>query len=177
MAAPISRPSGLGEVSGPVEVLEIPTASKVDALNAGDRACSAFPRFYVDADVLLTLESVRRIADVLEGGPLLAAAPDLHVDLRSSTPLVRSYYRIWCRLQSVESDLVGRGVYAISAPGRERFGTFPDLVADDHFVRSVFRSVGIWADFMSPIPLSPLASRFRILQLLQPFPPLHLFNP
>ena len=39
-----------------------PRASKTAALNLGDARVSGFPRFYVDADVMLPLASIRRIA-------------------------------------------------------------------------------------------------------------------
>ena len=35
-------------------------------------------------------------------------------------------------------DMVGTGVYALSAEGRRRFGTFPELIADDQFVQQLF---------------------------------------
>ena len=59
----------------PVEVVELSTASKVAALRRGEEVAKGFPRFYVDADVLLPLESIRRVAEVLQRGPWLAAAP------------------------------------------------------------------------------------------------------
>ena len=45
-----------------VRVIETPVASKTAALNLGDARVSGFPRFYVDADVVLPIASIRRIA-------------------------------------------------------------------------------------------------------------------
>src|SRR5688500_5793780 len=44
-----------------VRVLETPVGSKSLALNLGDHAATAFPRFYVDADVRISAESLRKI--------------------------------------------------------------------------------------------------------------------
>jgi glycosyltransferase involved in cell wall biosynthesis len=123
-----------------VRVLETPEASKTAALNLGDGAVSGFPRFYVDADVTLPLESVRRIAARLAEGDALAAAPVMSLDLRGSSPAVRAYYRVWTRLPYVREGMIGVGVYALSEDGRRRFGEFPDVIADDGYVRVLFGS-------------------------------------
>lgn len=121
-----------------VRVLETPQASKTGALNLGDAVVSGFPRFYVDADVTLTLESVRRIVARLAEGDALAAAPVLDLDLRGSSLAVRAYYRVWVRLPYVREGMIGVGVYALSEDGRRRFGRFPDVIADDGYVRTLF---------------------------------------
>ncbi|HVX47413.1 MAG TPA: glycosyltransferase [Mycobacteriales bacterium] len=121
----------------PVRVVAVAAASKVAALNAGEAVATGFPRFYVDADVEFDTVALRRVAAALSGS-VLAAAPELAIDTAGSDPLVRSYYRVWCRLPSVRDDLVGRGVYALSGPGRARFASFPDVANDDHFIRETF---------------------------------------
>ncbi|MGH8932792.1 MAG: glycosyltransferase [Egibacteraceae bacterium] len=121
----------------PVRVLSLPVASKIAALNLGDQAATGFPRFYADADIGLDVHTVREVAAVLRGG-VLAASPGLDLRTDESTRWVRRYYRLWRELPSTKSDLVGRGVYAVSEAGRRRFGAFPDVIGDDHFVRSIF---------------------------------------
>lgn len=121
-----------------VEVLETPVASKTAALNLGDARAEGFPRFYVDADVVVSVDAVRHIADVLERGPALAAAPTMEMDMRSSTWPVRAYYRIWTRLPYVREGMIGVGVYALSETGRSRFERFPEVISDDGFVRMLF---------------------------------------
>jgi len=122
----------------PVIVLVTTDASKSHALNLGDGAASGFPRFYLDADVELSIDSVRAVAAAFRPGEVLAAAPGLAMDVSNSSAAVRAYYRIWTRLPSVRTDLVGRGVYAVSAEGRQRFDAFPEVIADDHFIRTTF---------------------------------------
>lgn len=123
----------------PVRVLETDVPSKILALNLGDQAATGFPRFYIDADVEVSLASVRKVAELLRTGTYLAASPGLKVDTSHSSLLVRSFYRFWSLLPHVESDLVGRGVYAVSREGRARFTGFPEnVVADDYFIRNLF---------------------------------------
>ena len=121
-----------------VRVIETPIASKTAALNLGDAVVSGFPRFYVDADVTLPLASVRRIAARLAERDALAAAPVMEVDLRGSSLAVRAYYRVWTRLPYVREGMIGVGVYALSEDGRRRFEAFPDVIADDGYVRMLF---------------------------------------
>jgi glycosyltransferase involved in cell wall biosynthesis len=121
-----------------VRVIETPIASKTAALNLGDQAVGGFPRFYVDADVRLPLTSVRRIADRLADPYVLAAAPVMRVDVQGVSRAVRAYYRVWTRLPYVREGMIGVGVYALSEDGRRRFEVFPDVIADDGYVRMLF---------------------------------------
>ncbi|MCC6360783.1 MAG: glycosyltransferase [Phycisphaerales bacterium] len=128
------------EFGPPVRVLDIPVASKIAALNAADEVATGFPRFYVDADVVLDLRSIRRMAEVLRSGRTLAAWPELRMDLSHASWPVRAFYRVWTSLPYNRlHGTVGTGVYALSAAGRARFGRFPDIIADDGFVRFTFR--------------------------------------
>jgi glycosyltransferase involved in cell wall biosynthesis len=127
-----------GEFGEPVRVIESPIPSKRQALNLGERSARAFPRFYVDADVVLPIESIRAVAAALEDGPFLAAAPRMQVDLRHRGWAVRAYYDIWTRLPYVSEGIIGSGVYALSESGRARFDRFPEITSDDGFVRLLF---------------------------------------
>ncbi len=125
-------------VGSPVKVIETDVPSKCNALNLGDDAARYFPRFYVDADVCLPLESVRQVGAVLEDGLYLAAAPRMEVDLRQRGWSVRAYYHVWLSLPYCRDAMIGSGVYALSEAGRKRFGRFPETKADDTFVRLLF---------------------------------------
>ena len=120
--------------------LDTAVASKTHALNLGDSAAHWFPRFYQDADVVLELDTVFRVADALQRGLCLAAAPAIHMDLRDSSWAVCAYYDIWQRLPYVREGMIGCGVYALSEEGRKRFSVFPDVIADDGFIRALFKS-------------------------------------
>lgn len=122
-----------------VTVVELRQGSKPAALNAGDATATRFPRLYLDADVTLDRQAVRALAAAVQPqGPALAAAPALHLDTAHSSPLVRSYQQVWQRLPQIREGLMGRGAYLLSRAGRERFGAWPDLIADDALINERF---------------------------------------
>ena len=122
----------------PVRVIETEVGSKAHALNLGDQASLAFPRIYVDADVIITLSSIRALAARLDLGDVLAVAPQSCVDLDGCSWYVRAYYDVRSRLPSARQGIGGSGVYALSHAGRRRFGEFPNVAADDSYVRIQF---------------------------------------
>lgn len=122
-----------------VHVDELPVASKAAALNRGDDLATAYPRVYIDADIEMRGRDLLMLARALHGqdGPL-AGAPELRVEASERPWGVRSYYRVWTRTAYVTQDLIGSGVYGLSAAGRRRFGRFPTIIADDLFVYRQF---------------------------------------
>ncbi|MCK1712908.1 MULTISPECIES: glycosyltransferase [unclassified Bradyrhizobium] len=122
-----------------VHVVESDIARKTHALNLGDQISGVFPRVYVDADIVITVEAIRALAKRLEQGDVLAVAPTADIDLTSCSWLVRKYYAIRSRLPSSREGIGGSGVYALSEAGRRRFGQFPEIIADDTYVRLQFR--------------------------------------
>lgn len=123
----------------PVRVIETAVPSKTHALNLADASATGFPRIYMDADVIVSRDSIRKIAASLDGGSVLAAAPrPVDVFLPETTWAVRAYYRFWGALPYIQDGMIAAGVYALSRDGRERFEAFPDLIADDGYVRLQF---------------------------------------
>ena len=123
-----------------VQVLESPVASKNAALNMGDEHATSFPRFFLDADIVLPLADLRTVADVLRGGEIHGAAPRMEVDLSDRGWAIRAFYDVWMQTPYVTDNMLGCGVYAISENGRARFDQFPDIIADDCFIRLLFES-------------------------------------
>lgn len=126
-----------------VRVLDLPTPGKAAALNAGDAVATSTPRIYLDADVATTSATVRALADALtqpgrDGTTPLAAVPDRHLVLAGRPLAVRCYYAIQSRLPAARTGLYGRGMIALSAAGRSRFEHFPEVLADDLFLDSLF---------------------------------------
>lgn len=127
-----------------VRVLDRPEPGKVGALNAGDAVAVGFPRLYLDADIVLDTAGVRALAAAVTpsarhaGPPFLAAAPRRELDVTGRPPLVRAYFAVHSKLPALQGALFGRGAMALSEVGRARFGEFPDVVADDLFLDSLF---------------------------------------
>jgi hypothetical protein len=79
------------------------------------------------------------LARRLERGDVLAVAPTPDINLTGCSWLVRKYYDVRSRLPSSREGIGGSGVYALSEKGRRRFTQFPDVIADDAYVRLQFK--------------------------------------
>jgi glycosyltransferase involved in cell wall biosynthesis len=132
--ASVARSFGL-----PVRVIETAVANKANALNLGDQAARGFPRIYLDADVVLTTDAIRELADSLKGDKIVAVAPTGRYDMRGCSWLVRAFFEVRSYLPSAREGIGGSGVYALSEKGRSRFKRFPAVIADDGYVRLQFR--------------------------------------
>jgi len=144
--ADVARSSGY-----PVRVIELAVASKAAALRAGDAAARAFPRLYLDADVVLPGASARQILEHLATGTV-AARPPIQYEVDRASTLVRRYYRARSQMPAVLHSLWGAGVYGLSAEGRSRFDVFPDLGADDLWIDGQFEPAEI--DIVACDPVS-----------------------
>lgn len=120
-----------------VRVAEITTASKTAALNAGDELATGDVRVYMDADVPADADLIHALAAAVTRPGTEAAVPRLVPDASASTRPVRAYYRVNARLPVFRGRLFGRGVVALSAAARARFGRFPELTADDMFLDAI----------------------------------------
>ncbi len=127
-------------VSPAVRVEEIAEASKVAALNRGDELASAFPRIYLDADVVVSGRSVSAIVKALAAPGRLSAEPRPRMELAGCSIWVRRWYAVWLALHGEIPGKIGCGVVAVSEAGRARFASFPRVIADDLFARAHFSS-------------------------------------
>ncbi len=130
-----------------VRVIELETGSKPAALNAGNRAARATPRFFVDADVAVSFGALAATTAVLREPGVKAAAPQRTFDFEGCAWPVRRYFAVWQTLPFAEEGMGGCGVYGLSEQGLAEIGEFPDIISDDGYVRARFavaerRSVG-----------------------------------
>ena len=146
--------------------METPRPSKVAALDLGDAAVSTYPRIYLDADIVVTPETVQDLCAALAGpGAPLVAVPSRHLELAGRPLVVRAYYAVQRHLPAFELGLFGRGLVALSREGRDRFGTFPEQVADDLFLDSLFttdervRLPGLTTSVETPLRVRDLLDR------------------
>lgn len=156
------------ELGHELVVLELPRPGKAAALNAASPFTRGCPVVFLDADTVLVPGTLRALAQALGAwAPALLAAPSPLL-VRPRTPTARSYAAVWRTLPAVASDVIGAGCYAVNAAGRARWSAFPDVVADDAYVRSRFareeRRVGSGA-FLLELPerreLVRVLSRWR----------------
>jgi hypothetical protein len=121
-----------------VRVIELPVGSKPAALNAGNRAARATPRFFLDADVAVTYQALAASADALARPGVKTAAPRRRLELDGCSWLVRRYYHVWRQLPFARDGIGGCGVYGLSGAALAEIGEFPDVLSDDGFVRRRF---------------------------------------
>lgn len=139
-------------------VIERATTGKAAALNTGDDVCPpGAHRLYLDADVRLAPRAFVALVTAFDGG-VDFAAPMLALDYSDSPSACQAYWRCWAALPNVRRQVVGAGAYGVSARGRARWARFPDLIADDLFVRSHFsKEEGVTidgVDFTTSAPTS-----------------------
>jgi glycosyltransferase involved in cell wall biosynthesis len=125
-----------------MRVLELPSPSKVMALNAADAVATRWPRLYLDADVTIDPDALRDVFARLGHGDLLAARPPFTYDTSGASRLVRAFYRARRRIPSTNQAMWGAGAFAVSESGHRRFGEFPlislKFSGDDLFVDHQF---------------------------------------
>jgi len=171
------------DISDKIICLEVKRPSKTNALNVGDAAAHYFPRVYMDADIKISGLEIKKMCRVLGDNQLLAVSPCMKMALAHASWVVRAYYAVWSSLPYCRAGLIGVGVYALSEEGRQRFGLFPDVVADDGYVRLQFNEhqrsavAGVDAVVTAPARLSGLLkiktrSRLGEYQLRAQFPSL-----
>ena len=170
-------------VSDKILCLEVDTPSKTNALNVGDAAAHYFPRVYMDADIQLSTDGIEKMAAELNNKKLLAVSPCMNMKISHSSWMVKAYYNVWSRLPYCQAGMIGVGVYVLSEEGRGKFGEFPDIIADDGFVRLQFSDeqrgavTGVESVITAPSKLSGLIkiktrSRLGEYELRSKFPAL-----
>ncbi|NSY40585.1 glycosyltransferase family A protein [Leisingera sp. ANG59] len=120
-----------------LQVLELPEGDKLAALNAGDAAARGDILIYLDADVLIAPDLIAQVAEALDldapryasGRPEVAAA---------QSAVTRAYARFWMRLPFFSSGAPGFGIFTMNRAGRQRWGDWPNIIADDIFARLNF---------------------------------------
>ncbi len=116
------------------EILILDRPGKTPALQAGDDALGdLFPRFYLDADVILQQDSFPRLLrPLLDGSADLIAARIIHAT-DGVSPLSAAIARCWEALPYAR-QLAFLGIVGLSATGRRNWGHWPVVTGDDIFV-------------------------------------------
>lgn len=151
-----------------VEVVELAQGGKPLALNAGDAAATSYPRIYLDADIRVPPGGVAALVKALARPDVLAAVPGRRVDTAGRPWPVRAYSEVHSRLPALREGLFGRGMIALSEEGRARFDQFPNLVADDVFVDSLYSGQEkAHVDDVQVVVAAPFTTRDLIRRLVR----------
>lgn len=122
-----------------VKVIESELGNKANALNLADEQTDVYPRIYVDADITLSTQALRKTCKALSAtDEPRVAAPRLNIVLESTRYLVKCYYKIWELLPYCQRNMVGSGVYGLNQAGHEQIEQFPNLLAEDEYIRLNF---------------------------------------
>jgi glycosyltransferase involved in cell wall biosynthesis len=120
-----------------LRVMDIPQGDKIMALNAGDDRAIGSIRVYLDADVIVSPALLAELTEELATSRARFATGTPRIDVPNNWAIIQ-YARFWQRLPFVRMGAPGFGVYAVNTNGRARWGMFPDVIADDTFVRVNF---------------------------------------
>lgn len=122
-----------------VKIIESDLGNKANALNLADQVTEVYPRIYVDADVTISTQALRKTFKALSAiDEPRVAAPRLNVMLESTRYLVKCYYKIWGLLPYCQSNMVGSGVYGLNQAAHDQINAFPNLLAEDEYIRLNF---------------------------------------
>ena len=120
-----------------LDVLDLAKGQKVGALNSGDRAANFDARIYLDADIHISKSLMNALARLLERpGPVFAGGRPRIRPARSW--ISERYARFWERLPFMSEGVPGNGVFGVNAQARAKWEDFPEVIADDTFVRYQF---------------------------------------
>lgn len=122
-------------VGSRAEIMRLAVGDKAAAIRAAERKLTQFPRFYVDADVLVTGHAIVALAKVLERRKLELISPRAIPDFDSVSWPARAVHQVWHALPHGMNGAFHQ-VLGVSREGRSRWGEFPDVMADDSFIES-----------------------------------------
>lgn len=138
-----------------LRVLEQAEGGKVAALNAADAAARGADRIYLDADVRCAPELLGQLRRAIAPRRPLYATGRLQIAPARSW-VTRHYGELWRQLPFLRPGAApGAGLFAVNAPGRARWDTFPDIISDDTFARLQFRPderVEVPGHYVWPLP-------------------------
>lgn len=122
-----------------VTCLDIEKPSKVNALNEAEQHVKFWPVVYLDADLEFSENGIEKVVSGMHKRGVLLASPTPIMNLSQSSWAVKQYYKIHRQLSYVRRGVIGTGTFVLDKAGRSRFGRFPDVINDDHYVRCQFQ--------------------------------------
>jgi glycosyltransferase involved in cell wall biosynthesis len=119
------------------EILE--QSSKAYAIRQAETLDIGFPRLYLDADIVITEATAESLIEqaIAKSEPTLLVPRSVAI-LDNCSWWVQRFYHSWSQTNFVKQHGFGAGCYLVNQAGRTRFGDWPDLIADDGFIRTQF---------------------------------------
>lgn len=118
-------------------IIVLASAGKSAALNRGNLSSQYWPRIFLDVDVVVEPETLLRLAEAMPTDRPFVASPRLSA-VSTGSQILRRYHRVWETLPVMGDGYVGGGLYALNELAARRVLPFPDLIADDEYVRTSF---------------------------------------
>jgi len=114
-------------------------SSKARAIRQAEMLDIGFPRLYLDADIVITETTVEGLFEhaIAKPEPALLVPHSIAI-LDNCSCWVQRFYHSWYQTNFVKQHGFGAGCYLVNRAGRTRFGDWPDLIADDGFIRTQF---------------------------------------
>jgi hypothetical protein len=133
-SAEIIRTLSARSSSNHTTVLELPLPGKAAALQAGDDfLAQLFPRFYIDADVLISAADFAVLSTYLSEDWADLVSPGHAFDTQGISLLSSAVAACWLELPHARETAFSK-VLGLSATGRGRWERWPDVTGDDIFV-------------------------------------------
>ncbi len=120
-----------------LRVLDIEIGNKINALNVAEVSASHENRVFIDADVVIEPPILAELLEILDRPTPVYASGAVRVP-RPASFISRAYAKVWTNMPFFRDGVPGIGLYAMNGAGRARWGKFPDIIADDRFVRLQF---------------------------------------
>ena len=141
-----------------LRTISMPSAGKAAALNLGLAETSGPVVVMLDADIAITGAGVERLtALAAQAQAADIVQPRLVYQAAHAGALVRAYLRVW-QSNPYFATKVG-GVYALTARGVRRLGSFPAIWADDEYVRRRLFDGVVWTDEVKAVVYPPATAR------------------
>lgn len=127
----------LEQVGWRVQVIDIATPGKLNAMNTAEATATGRVLVYLDADVICEPAMMAALVAELDTDAPLYASGHLVV-APSQSWVTRRFAKTWQNLPFMTTNVQGAGLFATNRRGRARWAQFPDIIADDGFVRLMF---------------------------------------
>jgi len=121
-----------------IRAFDIEKPSKTNALNVGITQANSKNVILLDADIEISGINLSHIYDQLND-EVLVVSPSIIYDKEQSSIAVKAYYKVAETSGYNQSHRLSN-VIALSERGLKRVGVFPEVIADDEYLRRQFKS-------------------------------------